>query len=155
MVVGVSGGSSRRSREVLAMINLRNEVSIFSVEGLLLNSKPKMLRITRYPQLAHAYAFQNMGIPSDRYRFDDLVPLIKTPVLITINAITESLIVLVVDSIEVQEPSNITADEKVIRDANRAGYSIAKGQSRIMWLCTPSSHIASRLAKWSTRFPCT
>lgn len=130
VVVGVSGGSSRRSREVLAMINLRNEVSIFSVEGLLLNSKPKMLRITRYPQLAHAYAFQNMGILSDRYRFDDLVPLIKTPVLITINAITESLIVLVVDSIEVQEPSNITADEKVIRDANRAGYSIAKGQSR-------------------------
>lgn len=129
-VVGVSGGSSRRPREVLAMINLRNEISIFPIESLLLNSKPKMLKITRYPQLAHACAYQKLGLSPDRYRPNDLVPLIRTPILIAINAITESLIVLVVDSIEIREPSNISADERAVRDARKAGCGASRAQSR-------------------------
>lgn len=130
IVVGVSGGSSRRCREVLAMINLRNEVSIFSIENLLLSSKPKMLKITRYPQLSHTYAYQKLELSSHCYKLDDLVPLIRTPILITINTVTESLIVLVVDSIEIREPSNISADEKVVRDAKKTGYGVSRQQSR-------------------------
>ena len=130
IVVGISGGSSRRPKEVLAMINLRNEISIFSIESLLLNSRPKVLKVTRYPQLAHAYAYQKLELSSDRYRLDDLVPLIRTPILIAVNVITESLIVLVVDSIEIQQPSNITADEKAVRDARQAGHGTIKERSR-------------------------